>query len=106
MIDIIIEKLTGSFDEIGNDLTAWVEYLQLSAGANGLSGSEYWEAQAQQSENTIVFTIRWSAKTKVLEAKNATQTYRILFNGVIYNIAHVDNPLFSNQTLKIKAVSV
>lgn len=97
---IVIQKSTTSFDEIGNQIESWATYHSCRANINGLSGAEYWAAQAQQVENTVTFEVRYCIALKSV----VPQTYRILYDGKIYDVKHIDDFQFTHETLKIKAV--
>ena len=69
------------------------------AKVNGLYGREWWEARKYGAEGTVEFTIRYGA------VKDLTVKDRILFRGTLYNIVSVDNTLFQDNFLKIKATA-
>lgn len=94
---IEIQRLKKEPDE--NNITK-VSYYPLKtvwAKANGLFGKEYWTAKEYGAENTVEFTIRHNA------CRDLSTQDRIVFLGQIYNIVSVDNVLFQNKFLKIKA---
>jgi len=96
---ITIQKKNITTDDIGQQIANWSDYFNCYAYANGLSGTEYWTAAQQNAENTVVFTIRYSSKSSVINPI----AYRIIFNSKIYDISNVDNIQFRNETLKIRA---
>lgn len=98
---ISIQQLTEGQDEIGNQVKTWVDFYSCFAYANGLSGTEYFAAAATQAENTVTFEIRYNVSLKDID----TTTYRIVFDGKIYDIENIDNIQFKNETLKLKAVA-
>lgn len=98
---ITIQQYISTPDDIGNDISDWVDFYHCWAYVNGLSGTEYFAAAAIQADNTVVFTIRYNINLKDIEP----QTYRIWFAGQAYDIKHIDNVQFKNETLKIKAVA-
>ena len=97
---ITFEKMSVVQDDIGNEIKAWSYYYNCRASVNGLSGSEYWAAKAQQAEETVVFTVRYCENLKNINP----QEYRISFRGEIYDIQPSDNYKHLNESLKIKAV--
>lgn len=97
---ITIEQKTITKDELLNNVEEWAEYYSCYASINGLSGSEYWAAQAQQAENTVTFLVRYHRK---IENMNP-QAFRIIFKGSVYDIKHIDNFKYMNDTVKFKAV--
>lgn len=50
-------------------------------------------------ERTVEFVIRYSA------CRDLTEKDRILFRGNLYNISSIDNVMYRNEYLKIKAVA-
>lgn len=98
---VVVQKITISTGEIGEEIETWVDYYNSFAYINGLSGSEYWQASAQQAENTVVFTMRYSK----LLANVTPQSYRIIFDNKIFDINSIDNVQYQNRTIKIKAVA-
>lgn len=97
---IVIQKYTVTKSSAGVETAAWQTYHTCRAYINGLSGSEYWAAKAQQAENTVVFEVRYCAALKDIKP----QEYQVLYDGHVYDIQYVDNFQFLNETLKIKAV--
>ncbi len=98
---IKIQKYAKGFDEIGNPQNEWVDYKSDYAYVNGLSGKEYWEAKAVQSESTVVFSMRFKPFYNGMN----TQDYRLVFNSQIYNITNIDNVKFENKIIKIKGIA-
>lgn len=97
---ITIQALTATKDEEGQQIQSWTDYAIAKAYVNGLSGSEYWAAQAIQAENTVVFSVRYTQKIAAI----IPQEYRIVFGGAVYDIKNVDNVQYQNNVVKIKAV--
>jgi SPP1 family predicted phage head-tail adaptor len=97
---IVIEKLTSGFDEIGNQTESWATFHPCRAAINGVSGREYMAAKAEQAESTLTFRIRYCAALKDL----TPQSYRINWGGKVFDIEHIDNYKFLNESLNIKAV--
>lgn len=87
---------------VDGDTEKWEDdpFYQCWAYANGLSGSEYWAARAQQAENTVVFTARYC---RALEHV-APQDFKIVFRNATYDIVSVDHVQFRGMWVKIKAV--
>lgn len=91
---IIIQKYDRKREE-------WRNYFVCWAAINGLFGSEYYAARAQQAENTVNFSVRYSKRLECL----TPQDYRVIFRRRIYDIEHIDNPQFADNFLTIKAVN-
>ncbi|MDW7658135.1 MAG: phage head closure protein [Bacillota bacterium] len=78
----------------------WFDLLTCHAQVNGLSGSEYWAASAEQAQNSVDFVVRYAADLVNL----APQTTRILFRGNRYDVKSIDNFMYQNRSLKLRAV--
>lgn len=96
---IVIEKSEYAEDEVGNQIAIWMEYYKGYAYMNNLSGSEYWAAAQTQSENTVMFIMRYRPLLGSVRSKG----YRLLHNGLEYNIISIDNVQYKNETIKIRA---
>lgn len=90
------------FEKWNEDTESWISppFYRCWAYINGLSGSEYWAAQAVQAENTVQFTVRYCRKLDEI----VPQAYHIVYHGESYDIKHIDNVKFENRWIKIKAV--
>ena len=95
---ITIQKKTVTTDEIGQKIEVWKDFLTCRAYANGLSGTEYYEAMRINAENTVVFTIRYDKRLANIDPIN----YRILWNGKSYNLDNTDNIFYRNMYLKLR----
>lgn len=98
---IVIERRETTIDAIGNTVRRWEVHKHDYAYVNGISGREYWEAQAVNKENTVDFTLRWKPYIDELN----TIDYRVKFKGEYYNIETIDNIRFANQTVKLRCIS-
>ena len=78
----------------------WVDLLTCQAQVNGLSGSEYWAASAEQAQNNVDFTVRYTPLLSGL----LPQTTRILFRGLRYDVRSIDNFMYQDRSLKLRAV--
>lgn len=97
---ITIQKKTVDTDNIGNQISEWVEFHSCWSAVYGVSGREYWQAREQHEENTVNFKIRYCKKLKELDAVN----FRIKFRDKIYDITSVDNIQAADSLVNIKAV--
>lgn len=79
---------------------SWSNLVTCQAQVNGLSGSEYWAASAEQAQNTVEFVIRYVPLLSSL----IPQTTRIIFRGNTYDVQSIDNFMYQNRSLKLKAV--
>jgi SPP1 family predicted phage head-tail adaptor len=78
----------------------WSDRVSCQAQVNGLSGSEYWAASAEQAQNSVDFIVRYAS----VLANLVPQTTRILFRGQIYDVKSIDNFMYQNRSLKLRAV--
>ena len=78
----------------------WSDLVTCQAQVNGLSGNEYWAASAEQAQNTVDFTVRYSADLSCL----VPQSTRIMFRSNRYDVQSIDNFMYQNRSLKLKAV--
>ncbi len=96
---IIIQKKTFDFDDIGNQIEVWKDWKALKAEKTGLWGQEYYAAQAVNEQDTIVFTVRHVVFIDEID----TVDYRIMFDGVPYDIKNIDR-VNDDIWVKIKAL--
>ena len=94
---IIIQKLVESTED-------WEDVYKVHARINKTSNdNEYLKAGAIQSKKNLTFEVRYF---KDLEAINLnTQSYRILYQGVPYNIEDYDDFMLKHKTVKLIGVS-
>ena len=78
----------------------WADLLTCQAQVNGLSGSEYWAASAEQAQNNVDFTVRYTPLLSGL----LPQTTRILFRGLPYDVRSIDNFMYQDRSMKLRAV--
>lgn len=98
---ISIEKLSHSYDSIGNPIEKWEPFKKTYAYMNGLSGKEYWEAATLNAEKTVDFVCRWKKFFDEMDTRN----YRIVWKKKVFNIKTIDNIQFKNDIVKIRAVN-
>lgn len=96
---ILIQKNKVIKDENANHVMKWCDYYECYSYVNNLSGSEYYEAKKTNTQNDVIFSIRYSSETKDIDSKS----FRVIFRGVPYNITFVDNVMYKNQTIKLRA---
>lgn len=84
---ITFQVLTEKTDEIGNDVQEWTDFFTAWANVNGVGGREYYSASQVNSQNDVVFRIRYSKKI----AGFHTSEVRISYNGKIYDIKHIED---------------
>ena len=93
---IIIEKKDETTEK-------WGEFVRLHARVNKSGNSEYLNAGAIRSQNTLSFEVRY---TNLLEdIRLNTQIYRIIYRDYPYNVTDYDDYLEKHQTIKLLGVS-
>lgn len=73
---ITIEQASTSQDAVGQAVNSWSTVATVWAGVNPLSGREFFAAGATQSQETIVFRIRYMA--------GLTSAMRVSWQGNAY----------------------
>ena len=86
--------------QVMNPDELWVDLLTCQAQVNGLSGNEYWAASAEQAQTTVDFVVRYAS----VLADLVPQTTRIMFRGQRYDVKSIDNFMYQNRSLKLRAV--
>ena len=103
---ITVQKLTASADSRGGPDGGYEDYYICRAYANNLFGSEYYAARQAGLDETVKLTIRYTAKLDGIgTADNPVSDYRIIFRNKAYDIDHIDNVRFENDTMVISAIS-
>lgn len=95
---ITFQKVTPVVNENGFESEISVEYKTVWAAVSNLQGREYFAAAQVNAENTVKFTIRYLT--------GLDQTMRILFQDKAYNITAIDNLIYQNKYIEIKALEV
>lgn len=84
---IEIQYYTETQDAIGNDEQTWTTlYTPWAKIEENATGKEYYEAAQTNSENDVVFKVRYSSK---LEDK-LTSELRVKYKNTYYNVKHMD----------------
>ena len=86
--------------QVMNEDELWAHLLTCQAQVNCLSGSEYWAASAEQAQNSVDFIVRYTPLLSDL----LPQTTRILFRGLHYDVKSIDNFMYQDRSLKLRAV--
>ncbi|KEI02904.1 phage head closure protein [Clostridium botulinum C/D] len=98
---IFFEKKIVETNENGFELDTWVTEKSFWAKVNNLYGKEFWAAKANNFEDVIVFTVRYS---KFLENVDRN-VFRIRFKNKTFKIISIDNIKYENKRVKIKAIN-
>lgn len=96
---IEIQSLIETEDDIGNQIRNWQTILRPWAEVNCTGGKEYYAAAQVNSENDMIFKIRYS---KII-ADKLTSDVRILYSGKIYDIKHIDDFMEQHREFVIRA---
>lgn len=92
-----------SKDENGFPSQKWdEEYYNCWCAFRSVSGKEYFEAKANNTENIVTFTVRYCAKTKELVEPGATKIYRIFYKGFLYDIQYASDYQDEHEWIDIK----
>ena len=98
-VRIMLQKNETVADRLGNHSSAWTDYFPCWASATEQTGDESEEAAQMREEDRMDFTVRYCSETAEVTSKG----YRILLNGRIYNITHVDDMGFRKRSRKFRA---
>jgi SPP1 family predicted phage head-tail adaptor len=98
-VRIMIQRNETEVDRYGNHKSVWKDYFPCWATCRNQTGSEKDEAGQTLEEDRMDFTVRYSSETAAV----VSTKYRILLNGRIYNIDHVDDMAFKKRSLKFHA---
>ncbi|MBR6968471.1 MAG: phage head closure protein [Ruminococcus sp.] len=97
---ITIQHNKSALDSRGNPVDEWENYYTCRAYANSLFGSEYYAARQVGMEETVKLTMRYSPKLDGI----STADYRLIFRNKTFDIDHIDNVRFENNTMVISAI--
>ncbi len=88
-----------------NELTeTWEDVFKVHARINkSKSDNEYLGAGAIQGKKNLTFEIRYFADIEDISLN--TQSYRIVYQGVPYNIEDYDDFMLQHKTVKLLGVS-
>lgn len=89
--------------ELDQEANQWNDILHGHAAVNKQSGSEYLSSGADQSKQTMVFTLRYNSIVKGIRLN--TQMYRIIYDGDLYDVQDYDDYLERHQTVKLLGVA-
>lgn len=101
-VRITIQKNEVQVDKIGNHTSVWTDYFTCWATCSSQTGKEGDGAGQTLEDDKMDFTVRYCTETAAVTSTK----YRILLNGRIYNINHVDDMAFRSRSLKFHATLV
>lgn len=96
---IEVQLLTETEDEIKQQITGWETFFRPWAEVRCIGGREYYAAAQTNSENDMTFKIRWSRKI----AGKLTSELRIVYDGIIYNVVHIEDVNEQHREFVIRA---
>ncbi len=98
---IVIQQYSEKKNEWGDPIGAgWDDWKTVWAERSSLWGRDYYAALAVGEEQTVEFVVRYVAFLDELK----TDTHRLLYDGEIYDIKHIDYLKDDGMWLKIRAV--
>ena len=82
----------------------WTDVFKVHACINkAKSDSEYLNAGAIRGKKSLMFEIRYAVRLEDISFN--LQTYRIVYQGVPYDIVDYDDFMLNHKTIKLLAVS-
>lgn len=96
---IEVQLLAETRDEIGQHVTGWETVFRPWAEVKCTGGREYYAAAQTNSENDMTFKIRFSKKV----AGKLTSELRIIYDGIVYNVVHIEDVNEQHRELIIRA---
>lgn len=90
--------------KLNEDNDSYNDYYSCHAQVNKTGGNEYLIAGAVSTKNKFTFIVRYCEELKKLQFD--TQSYRIIFNGIIFNILDADDFMQRHKTIKIIGESI
>jgi SPP1 family predicted phage head-tail adaptor len=95
---ITLQSYQSIKDDEGIVSKQWVNLMTVYASVEPLSGREYWQAAATQSENTVKFLIRYK--------QNITSDLRLIYNNKSYDVKSVIDPNEAHKELILMCAEV
>ena len=93
-----------TIQKIDESTETWADVFHLHATINkSKTGSEYLNAGAIQSKQTLTFEVRYFKELEAIDLNR--QLYRIVYRGVQYDIKDYDDFMLEHKTVKLLGVS-
>ena len=92
---IIIQKINEATEE-------WSDVWTLHAAINKAKATEY-SGAATETKRTLTFTVRFATPLTVIAYQ--TSAFRIVFDGVVFNITDFDDFMLEHKTIRFTGVS-
>ncbi|MBR4627782.1 MAG: phage head closure protein [Ruminococcus sp.] len=96
---ITVQEYSETDDSIGNMVRTWQTLFSPWAEISTATGKEYYEAAQINSENDVVFKIRYSR----CMAEKLSSELRIIYNGKYYDIRRIDDVNEQHRQFVIRA---
>lgn len=93
---IEVQTKTVTQNKYGVELETWEKKYKLFANVKNLYGKEYELARQDNAQKTIKLILK--------SGIDIDTSMRIVFNGKVYDIEHIDNINYSNELLEVRAV--
>lgn len=90
--------------KLNENTNLYEDYYSCHANVNKTGGNEYLIAGAVSTKNKFTFVVRYCKELKNLQFD--TQSYRIVFNDIVFNILDADDFMQRHQTIKIIGESI
>lgn len=95
---IIIQKIKGE------SMEEWEDVFKIHASINkAKANDEYLNGGAIQQRISLVFEVRYFADLEDISFD--TQSYRVLYRGVVFNIEDYDDFMMQHKTVKLLGIS-
>lgn len=93
-----------SIQRINEATETWEDWITIHASINKSKGdNEYLNAGAIQAKRSLTFEVRYFADLEDISYN--LQAYRIVYQGVSFNIMDYDDFMLQHKTVKILGVS-
>ena len=96
---VTFQKNSASVDRFGNHTNSWEDYFTCHAFADTWQREESGD-EVMKAAESLTFTCRYCPELSVVTSTG----YRILFNGMAYDILSVDHMNYDRRSIKYKAV--
>lgn len=90
--------------KLNENTNLYEDYYSCHANVNKTGGNEYLIAGTVSTKNKFTFVVRYCKELKTLQFD--TQSYRIVFNDIVFNILDADDFMQRHQTIKIIGESI
>lgn len=89
-------------DEVGNIDCVWKTVMKAWAQVNSTGGRTYYEAAKSNTQNYMIFKVRYSSKISNIRAHST----RIRYKDRLYEVQHIDDYLEQHLEIVMRADEV